>query len=220
MSDSDNGASKPLRLHIALAGLIGAGKSTLTKTLGEELGLPAYYEQVADNKYLADFYKDPKQYGFALQIYLLKERFKQQQRIVWSQEGGISDRSIYEDGVFARMLRDGGMMDARDYETYCDLFAQMSNFMRHPDVLVYLDLSPERSLERILERGRECERSITLEYLRALHKSYQRFIDEISRVIPVIRVDWDEFHDTKWVAQAILKCFDGIKGVHDIALPK
>lgn len=211
-----NGSRK---IHIALAGLIGAGKSTLAANLGKELGVPVYYEQVAENKYLEDFYRDPKQHGFALQVYLLKERFKQQQRIVWSQEGGIADRSIYEDGVFARMLRDGGMMDARDYETYCDLFAQMSNFMRHPDVLVYLDLSPERSLERIKKRGRHCERTITLEYLRALHTSYTQFIAEISRVIPVIRVDWDEFHDTKRVAAAILACFDDIKGVHDISMP-
>lgn len=130
-------------LFIGISGLIGAGKSTLATALAKELNLPVYYEPVIDNEYLADFYQDMEKYSFQLQVYLLNKRFKQQQQIIWEGKGGVQDRTIYEDSVFARMLRDSGHMDERDFRTYMELFSNMSNFMKKPNVIVHLDVSPE-----------------------------------------------------------------------------
>ncbi len=196
--------SQPLSdLFIGIAGIIGAGKSTLAAALGKHLDLPVYYEPVADNEYLADFYRDTKQYSFATQIYLLNRRFQQHQEIIWRGGGGVQDRTIYEDAVFAKMLVDIGLMDERDYRTYVSLFRHMSNFMCRPNVIVYLDVKPERSLERVRSRSRDVETGITLEYLTALHGEYERFIADISRTVPVIRVDWDRFRDVEEMAVVI-----------------
>ncbi|MBU1900079.1 deoxynucleoside kinase, partial [Myxococcota bacterium] len=132
-------------LFIGIAGLIGAGKTTLATKLGEHLKVPVYYEPVADNEYLADFYRDTARYAFQTQIYLLNRRFQQHQEIIWRGGGGIQDRTIYEDAVFAKTLVDQKLMDQRDYQTYLQLFKHMSNFMCRPNVIVFLDLSPESS---------------------------------------------------------------------------
>jgi len=196
-------AEKLQDLFIGIAGLIGAGKSTLATALGHHLGLPVYYEPVADNEYLADFYKDTARYAFATQIYLLNRRFAQHQEIIWRGGGGVQDRTIYEDAIFAKMLVDIGLMEERDYRTYVSLFRHMSNFMCRPNVIVYLDVKPERSMERVLLRNREVEKGISLDYLKALHAEYERFIENISRTIPVIRVDWDRFRDVEEMAVVI-----------------
>lgn len=190
-------------VFIGIAGLIGAGKTTLAKALGDHLGLPVYYEPVADNAYLEDFYRDTKRYAFSTQIYLLNRRFQQHQEIIWRGGGAVQDRTIYEDAVFARTLVDQDLMEARDYETYLQLFRHMSNFMCRPNMIVYLDLAPEVSMERIHERSRSMESGITLEYLTALRDRYDEFIKDISRNIPVIRVPWDEFKDAEETAERI-----------------
>ncbi len=190
-------------LFIGIAGLIGAGKTTLATALGEHLGLPVYYEPVEDNAYLADFYRDTARYSFATQIYLLNRRFQQHQEIIWRGGGGVQDRTIYEDAVFAKTLVDQGLMEERDYRTYLDLFKHMSNFMCRPHLIVYLDLSPASSLERVRARNRDVESGITLEYLEALHREYGSFIEEISRMIPVIRVNWEEYRDADEMAAVI-----------------
>ena len=105
------------------------------------------------------------------------------------------------------MLVDIGLMDERDYRTYLSLFRHMSNFMCRPNLIVYLDVKPERSMERIKMRNRGVESGITLEYLSSLYQQYGKFVDEISRSIPVIRVDWDRFHDTDEMAEAIEKAY-------------
>lgn len=192
---------------IGIAGLIGAGKSTLAKALGQNLEMPVYYEPVADNVYLADFYKDPSQYGFAMQIYLLNRRFQQHQEIIWRGEGGIQDRTIYEDSIFAKTLMQQGMIDQRDYETYLQLFKHMSHFMCRPSVIIYLDLSPESSLKRIQMRARDVEAGVPIEYLRLLHQGYEEFIEDISRSTPVIRVPWEEFRDTEEVVEVVEEAF-------------
>ena len=135
-------------VYISIAGLIGAGKTTLATALGDVLKLPVHYEPVTDNVYLEDFYRDMKRYGFPLQIYLLNKRFRQQQQIVWEGRGGVQDRTIYEDAIFAKMLRDDGLMEEREYQTYLSLFNNMSNFMRKPNIIVYLDVTPEESHRR------------------------------------------------------------------------
>jgi deoxyadenosine kinase len=190
-------------LFIGIAGMIGAGKSTLATRLGALIGLPVYYEPVEDNAYLADFYRDTRRYSFATQIYLLNRRFQQHQEIIWRGGGGVQDRTIYEDAVFAKMLVDLELMDQRDYQTYLALFRHMSNFMCRPNVIVYLDVKPERSLERVHLRNRSVESSISLEYLTALHREYTNFIQDISRTIPVIRVDYDQFRDPEEMAEMI-----------------
>merc|ERR1712048_1386049 len=177
--------------------------SALATALGKELGLPVYYEPVADNAYLEDFYKDMSKYSFAMQIFLLNKRFQQQQQIVWQGSGGVQDRTIYEDSIFARMLRDSGHMDDRDFKTYMELFQNMANFMKKPNVIVHLDLTPEESYRRIQLRKRECESGIPLEYLKSLHAAYEVFIADIARVIPVIKVDYSRFRTAEEMAQVI-----------------
>ncbi len=191
------------RAFIGVAGIIGAGKTTLASALGEQLGLDVHYEPVIDNEYLADFYRDTKRYSFAMQIYLLNRRFQQHQEIIWRGRGGVQDRTIYEDAIFAKTLRDIDLMDNRDYETYVNLFRNLSNFMCRPNVIIYLDVTPEKSLERIRQRERGVESGITVDYLTRLYNNYEEFLHEISRLIPVMRVHWDEFWEVERLVKAI-----------------
>eukprot|EP01132_Coremiostelium_polycephalum_P003068 gene3068-3837_t len=203
-------------LHIGISGLIGAGKTTLCTALGKVLNLPTYYEPTIDNSYLADFYKEPTKYSFQLQIYLLNSRFRQQQQIIWQGKGGVQDRTIYEDSVFAKMLMESNLMDKRDYNTYCTLFSNLSNFMRKPNLIIHLDVSPEDSLQRIKSRNRECEKNITIEYLTNLHNAYQEFLKDISKYIAVIRVNWSEFQEPEELAKAIKKEYDCMRFIHTV----
>src|SRR5262245_32265720 len=184
--------------------MIGAGKSTLAAALGQHLGIDVHYEPVADNDYLADFYRDTPRYSFAMQVYLLNRRFQQHQEIIWRGRSAVQDRTIYEDSIFAKMLAETGLMEERDYRTYIDLFRNMSNFMCKPNVIIYLEVSPERSMERIRSRSRDVESGISLEYLKALHRGYRDFVADISRVIPVIEVDYDRFPTVEEMARVIL----------------
>lgn len=190
-------------LFIGIAGMIGAGKSTLAKALADHLDIEVYYEPVEDNEYLADFYTDTAKYSFAMQVYLLNRRFQQHQEIIWRGRSAVQDRTIYEDSIFAKMLADVGLMDERDYRTYVSLFQHMSNFMCKPNLIVYLDVSPEASFERIKMRNRGVESGISLEYLKSLYKGYEDFIGDISRVIPVIRVDYERFGTAQEMAELI-----------------
>jgi deoxyadenosine kinase len=190
-------------MFIGIAGVIGAGKSTLATALGRHMGLDVYYEPVDDNEYLADFYRDTARYSFATQIYLLNRRFQQHQEIIWKGRGAVQDRTIYEDAIFAKMLSESGLMDPRDYRTYLQLFKHMSNFMCKPSAIIYLDVKPEKSLERIHERSRGVESGITLEYLTALYNEYENFVQDVSRRIPTIRVSWDQYRDVEEMAEVI-----------------
>ncbi len=190
-------------IFIGIAGMIGAGKSTLAKELGDHLGIDTYYEPVADNEYLADFYRDTARYSFAMQVYLLNRRFQQHQEIIWRGRSAVQDRTIYEDSIFAKMLAKTGLMDDRDYKTYVQLFRNMSNFMCKPSVIVFLDVSPEASADRIRARSRDVESKIELGYLSALYDGYQEFIESISKVIPVIRIDYERFATAGEMAEVI-----------------
>jgi deoxyadenosine kinase len=209
----DFASARMENVFIGISGLIGAGKSTLAKSLADKLGLPVYYEPVADNEYLQDFYADIKKYSFAMQVYLLNRRFQQQQQIVWQGAGGVQDRTIYEDSVFARMLRNAGLMDERDFQTYVSLFNNMSNFMKKPNIIVHLDVSPEESLRRIRLRDRGCESGITLEYLQGLHAAYEEFIADIARVIPVIKVNYSQFRTADEMAEKIAEEYERIANI-------
>lgn len=190
-------------IFIGIAGMIGAGKSTLATALGQHLGIDTYYEPVADNEYLADFYRDTARYSFAMQVYLLNRRFQQHQEIIWRGRSAVQDRTIYEDSIFAKMLAKTGLMDPRDYQTYVSLFRNMSNFMCKPSVIVFLDVSPEASAERIRMRNRDVEAKIELGYLQALAEGYEEFVESVSKVIPVIRVDYERFATAEQMAEVI-----------------
>ena len=146
-------------MFIGIAGIIGAGKSTLAQSLADHLGYDTYNEPVDDNPYLDDFYADMNRWGAMMQIHLLFRRFEQHQQIVWKKKkGAVQDRTIYEDTIFARMLHEAGFIDKRDYETYLGHFNIMKRFLVYPDILIYLRVSPETSMQRIQERGRGCGR--------------------------------------------------------------
>jgi deoxyadenosine kinase len=210
-------SDKHKKIYVAISGLIAAGKTTLAQKIGKLMNIPVYYEGVIDNSYLADFYKDQKKYSFPLQIYLLNKRFEQQQQIVWSKKGAIQDRSIYEDKVFCKMLRDDGKMDKRDYDTYCNLFENMSNFMKRPNLIVHLDVTPEESLKRIKMRSRKCESTVPLEYLKKLYKAYDEFIENISKTIPVIKVNYKKFKSAQEMADIINKTWGKMNKIEKIS---
>jgi deoxyadenosine kinase len=203
---------------IGIAGLIGVGKSTLASKLAAHMDLPVHHEPVADNVYLEDFYAETAKWAFAMQVYLLNRRFQQHQEIIWRGLGGVQDRTIYEDSIFAKVLRDSGLMHPRDYDTYLSLFQNLSHFMCRPTAIVYLDASPETSMERILSRARGFETGITLDYLRNLQGEYEVFVEDISRIIPVIRVSWEKFGDTEAIAKMITHEVEQARYLRDVKL--
>ncbi len=198
---------------IGISGLIGAGKTTLAKALGKVLNLPVYYEPIIENEYLEDFYRDMKRYSFSFQIYLLNCRFRQHQQVLWNGTGGIQDRTLYEDSIFAKVLYEDGNMEEREYKTYLNLFKSMSNFMKKNTLIIHLDCKPEESLERIKKRARGCETGITLEYLQKLYDGYEEFIKQISKVIPVLRINYSKFKTAEEMAEIIKKEYESMQNV-------
>ena len=191
-------------MFIGIAGIIGAGKTTLTRNLADHLGYEAFYEPVKENIYLADFYKDMNRWGAMMQLYLLFKRFEQHQKVVWGAEkGAVQDRTIYEDTIFAGMLHDAGLIDDRDYDTYMGHFNIMKRFLLYPDVLVYLKVDPEISMRRIAERGRVVERGITIEYMEKLHNGYEKFVSEMGRYTRVLTIDWNDYREPAEVARLV-----------------
>ena len=201
---------------IGISGLIGAGKTTLARELGKVLNLPVYYEPIVENEYLEDFYRDMKRYSFSFQIYLLNCRFRQHQQVLWNGTGGIQDRTLYEDSIFAKVLYEDGNMEEREYKTYLNLFRNMSNFMKKNTLIVHLDVKPEESLRRIQLRARGCETGITVDYLTKLYNAYEEFLKEISKVIPVIRVNYSKFKTAEEMAQIIKKEYDSMHNIKNV----
>lgn len=183
---------KKRKLFVAVAGNIGVGKTTLTRLLSKELGWRAYYEKVVENPYLAPFYKDMSRWSFHLQIYFLSHRFKSQKEITQWPDSCIQDRSIYEDvEIFARTLYDQGFMSEMDYENYRLLFSTMVEYLRKPDIIIYLRASIENLKKRIRKRGRGYEQTIDPGYLNQLNDAYERWIDEAEEAneFNIMRVD-------------------------------
>ena len=201
---------------IGISGLIRAGKTTLARELGKVLNLPVYYEPIVENEYLEDFYRDMKRYSFSFQIYLLNCRFRQHQQVLWNGTGGIQDRTLYEDSIFAKVLYEDGNMEEREYKTYLNLFRNMSNFMKKNTLIVHLDVKPEESLRRIKLRARGCETGITVDYLTKLYNAYEEFLKEISKVIPVIRVNYSKFKTAEEMAQIIKKEYDNMHNIKNV----
>jgi deoxyadenosine/deoxycytidine kinase len=178
-------------LFVAVAGNIGAGKSSLTKLLGERFHWKPYYESVDDNPYLSDFYADMHRWSFHLQIYFLANRFKCHKLIVESSESVIQDRSIYEDAeIFAHNLYDIGKMEKRDYENYVSLFHVMMEYLKPPDLMIYLKASVDTLLRQISRRGRSFEQGIQRDYLEQLNGLYTSWIDNY-RLGPLLVIPSD-----------------------------
>ena len=167
------------KLFVAIAGNIGVGKTTLTRLLSKELKWRAYYEKVVDNPYLPPFYDDMLRWSFHLQIFFLSHRFKSQKEITEWPDSCIQDRSINEDvEIFARTLHESGNMSDVDYENYRLLFSTMVEYLRKPDLIIYLDATVDELINRILKRGRDFEQTIDPNYLRQLHQAYDVWIAE------------------------------------------
>ena len=163
--------------YVAIAGNIGAGKSSLTGLLSDYFKWESFFERVDANPYLADFYEDMRRWSFNLQVFFLSSRFSHQRRIEALPHSVVQDRSIYEDAeIFARNLHEMGLMTARDYENYRDLYLLMTSYLKPPDLLVYLRASVPTLVRHIQARGREFESSIRIEYLERLETHYESWI--------------------------------------------
>ncbi|MEK3936364.1 deoxynucleoside kinase [Sporosarcina sp. FSL W7-1349] len=185
----------PHNAVITVAGTVGVGKSTMAQALAEALEFRTSFEKVNENPYLERFYDDFEKWSFHLQIYFLAERFKEQKRMFEYGGGFVQDRSIYEDtGIFAKMHMENGTMDPVDYATYTDLFEAMvmTPYFPHPDVLIYLEGSPDVILERIRERGRPMEQETPISYWTEMYARYADWIDSFN-ACPVLRVDVSDY---------------------------
>jgi deoxyadenosine/deoxycytidine kinase len=170
--------------YIGISGNIGSGKTTLCEELSK-LGYIIYNEPVESNPFLDDFYNNPKEFAFIMQIYLLTERYKAIKSIIKNRKKGVQDRTIYEDMIFVLTLYKNEIMSKNQKLIYENLFNSLMENTDLPDFLIYLDIEPKICLERIKERGRLCEKNIELKYLEDLHNNYKEFIDNISKKIPV-----------------------------------
>lgn len=176
--------------YIAIAGNIGAGKSSLTSLLGKNFGWRTYFESVDDNPYLSDFYEDMRRWSFNLQIYFLSSRFQHQKKLMEITESIIQDRTIYEDvEIFAKNLHEMGLMSDRDYKNYCALFNEMVHYLKAPDLLIYLRAEVPTLVRQIQQRGREYENTIRIEYLERLNRLYEDWIDRYDQEKLIIDTD-------------------------------
>ena len=202
-------------MHIAIAGNIGSGKTTLTRLLSKHFGWKPHYEEVDNNPYLESFYEDMKRWSFNLQIYFLNSRFRQVMEIRKSGENIIQDRTIYEDAyIFAANLYDMGLMETRDYQNYQDLFELMSSFLQAPDLLIYLRASVPTLVRQIQKRNRDYEQSIRLDYLKALNKRYENWIANYNKgkllVIESDNIDLEKPEDLSLVIDDINASLNGL----------
>lgn len=164
-------------MHIAIAGNIGSGKTTLTTMLAKRYGWKPRFESVDYNPYLEDYYKNIKRWSFAMEVFFLKERFRDLLEISRSEEAVVQDRSIYEGVyVFTQNNYTMGNLDDRDYETYMELFEDMTDAVKFPDLMIYLRSSVSHLVSNIEKRGREYEQKMPLDYLENLNKRYDDFI--------------------------------------------
>ncbi len=198
-------------MHIAVAGNIGSGKTTLTQLLAKHYGWKPYFEDVSDNPYLSDFYDDMKRWSFNLQIYFLKSRFQQLVEIRSKKEDIIQDRTIYEDAcIFAPNLHEMGLMTSRDFANYLRLYELMTSLIAKPDLLIYLKASVPTLVSHIQRRGRTYEESIRLDYLKNLNNRYNEWIfSNYDGNVLVLNADTMDFLDNKSDLNSIIDSVEG-----------
>lgn len=197
-------------MHIAIAGNIGAGKTTLTKLLAKHYKWTPHFEDVDDNPYLNDFYKEMQRWSFNLQVYFLNSRFQQIVELKQSEKSIIQDRTIYEDAyIFAPNLHAMGLMTTRDFENYFSLFNLMDSFIAPPDLLIYLRGSVPVLVQQIQKRGRDYEESIRLDYLTRLNERYEAWISTYNKgKLLIIDIDNNNFHEDKEDLGKIIESID------------
>ena len=181
-------------MHIAIAGNIGSGKTTLTKMLAKRYGWTPHFEPVDNNPYLADYYEDMSRWSFNLQIYFLNKRFRDVVEISRSNETVIQDRTIFEDArIFAPNLHDMGLMSDRDFDNYTDLFDLMISLVKLADLLIYIRSSVPNLVGHIQKRGREYEQTIRLDYLKGLNRRYEEWIKDYKGHLMIVDGDHVNF---------------------------
>ena len=196
-------------MHIAIAGNIGSGKTTLTKMLAAHYGWTPKFESVDFNPYLADFYEDMERWSFNLQIYFLNKRFQDVVEISKQKDIIIQDRTIYEDArIFAPNLHAMGLMSTRDFENYSDLFDLMMSLVNPPDLLIYLRSSIPNLIAQIQKRGREYERSIRIDYITGLNQRYEDWIKDYKARLLVVDLDKGKFQNKPQDCQYITDKID------------
>lgn len=183
-------------MHVAIAGNIGAGKTTLTKLLAKHYNWEPQFEDVVDNPYLDDFYNKMERWSFNLQVYFLNSRFRQVLQIRESGKETIQDRTIYEDAhIFAPNLHSMGLMTNRDFENYRSLFELMESLVKGPDLLIYLRSSIPNLVGQIHKRGRDYENTISIDYLSRLNERYEAWVHDYKGKLLIIDVDDLNFVD-------------------------
>ena len=199
-------------MHIAIAGNIGAGKTSLAELLAKHYKWEAHFEDVIDNPYLDDFYNHMERWSFNLQIYFLKSRFQQLLKIKESKKPIIQDRTIYEDAyIFAPNLKAMGLMNQRDFKNYQELFELLESLIKGPELLVYLRSSIPNLVNKIHKRGRDYENSISIDYLSRLNERYEAWISTYDKgEILTIDVDDLDFVEKKDDFIKIVSKIDGL----------
>ena len=198
-------------MHVAVAGNIGSGKTTLTTLLSKHYKWNPHFESVDDNPYLNDFYKDMPRWSFNLQVYFLNSRFAQILELRKTGKKIIQDRTIYEDAnIFAPNLHAMGLMTTRDFENYISLFGLMEELVAAPDLLIYLRASVPTLVQQIQKRGREYEEAIRLDYLTRLNERYEAWISTYDKgELLIVDVDSNNFHED---SEDLGKIIEGIDG--------
>lgn len=198
-------------MHIAIAGNIGSGKTTLTTLLSKHYKYTPHFEEVDNNPYLIDFYKDMQRWSFNLQVFFLRSRFKQLIDLKKKSKKIVQDRTIYEDAhIFAPNLHAMGLMTTRDFENYQELFDVMDEFITPPDLLIYLRASVPTLVNNIQKRGREYEEAIRLDYLTRLNERYEAWISTYTKgKLLIIDLDNNRFHEKAEDLGQIISGIDG-----------
>jgi deoxyadenosine/deoxycytidine kinase len=197
-------------MYVAVAGNIGAGKTSLAELLSKHYGWEAHFEDVIDNPYLDDFYNHMERWSFNLQIYFLNSRFRQLKNFKASNKDFIQDRTIYEDArIFAPNLHAMGLMNQRDFNNYQSLFGLMESMVEGPDMLIYLRSSIPNLVHKIHKRGREYENSISIEYLSRLNERYEAWISTYDKgKLLIVDVDQFDFVENKGDLGKIIEKID------------
>lgn len=201
------------KTFVIVAGNIGCGKTTLTQNLSEKLGWRPFYESVEDNPYLSDFYSDMSRWSFPIQVYFLNHRFKTHKFIEQANFSAIQDRSVYEDAnIFARGLFEQGMMSQRDYTNYKELYETMISYLEPPSLMIFLKRSTNKLMERIAQRGRGYEQSISTEYIATLNNYYHEWFENynLGKRLIVDTDDLDFLNNSKHFDRLIEKIYDSM----------
>jgi len=202
-------------MHVAIAGNIGSGKTTLTKLLAKHFGWKPHYEDVENNPYLHSFYEDMQRWSFNLQVYFLNSRFRQVVDIRKSGKNIIQDRTIYEDAyIFAPNLHTMNLMSTRDFDNYSSLFELMNSFIQPPDLLIYLRASVSTLVKQIQSIGRDYEESIRLDYLKLLNERYEAWMQGyVSGKVLIVNVDDLDFNSPEDLSIVIEKVNAEVHGL-------